>query len=215
MSVTAVVHAPSTSRSRLFAVPAVTGIAYTASWIAGLSVGAPSPKLTASGAEIGGAFSGHEIVTVANFVLTEGLPAVGLAVISLYLARAARRSSAAWLAGLAGVLAATISLVQCLLGLALAGSATPGTAHSLYEAVNRLDGVKMFALALLAVAGVAAGLLPRWLRYVGVALAVSIVGSGVAYLLLIQSLTVLAYVSGLFLLLFVTATGIVLGRAGR
>jgi hypothetical protein len=97
----------------------------------------------------------------------------------------------------------------------LAGSARPGTAHLLYEAVNRLDGVKMFALAALALAGVASRLLPRWLAYVGVALAVSIVGSGIAYLLLIQGLAVLAYVSGVLLLLFVTATGVVLGRIGH
>jgi hypothetical protein len=97
----------------------------------------------------------------------------------------------------------------------LAGTARPGTAQLLHEAVNRLNGVKMFALAVLAVAAVAARLLPRWLAYLGVALAVSIVGSGIAYLLLIQSLAVLAYVSGVLLLLFVTATGVVLGRIGH
>jgi hypothetical protein len=215
VSESAVTPAPSAQRGGLLAVPAVTGIVYTASWIAGLSIGAPSPGLNASGAEIVTAFAGHESVTAASFILTEGLPAAGLAVISLYLARAARRSAAATAAGIAGLLAAAISLTQCLLGLVLAGSARPGTAHLLYEAVNRLDGVKMFALAALALAGVASRLLPRWLAYVGVALAVSIVGSGIAYLLLIQGLAVLAYVSGVLLLLFVTATGVVLGRVGH
>jgi hypothetical protein len=215
VSESAVSPAPTARRGGLLAVPAVAGIAYTASWIAGLSIGAPSPGLNASGAEIVTAFAGHESVTAANFILTEGLPAAGLAVISFYLARAARRSAAATAAGIAGLLAAAISLTQCLLGLALAGSARPGTAHLLYEAVNRLDGVKMFALAALALAGVASRLLPRWLAYVGVALAVSIVGSGIAYLLLIQGLAVLAYVSGVLLLLFVTATGVVLGRIDR
>ncbi|GAB2843392.1 hypothetical protein GCM10027176_53720 [Actinoallomurus bryophytorum] len=215
MSESAVAPAPSAQHGRLLAVPAVTGIAYTASWIAGLSVGAPSPALNADGAGIVAAFAGHETVTAAGFVLTEGLPAAGLAVISFYLARATRRSAASTAAGTAGLLAAAISLTQCVLGLVLAGSAEPGTAHLLYEAVNRLDGVKMFALAVLAVAGVASRLLPRWLAYAGVALAVSIAGSGVAYLLLIQGLAVLAYVSGVLLLLFVTATGVVLGRIGR
>ncbi len=37
---------------RLLTVAGVAGIAYTLSWIAGLAVTAPSPKLTASGAEI-------------------------------------------------------------------------------------------------------------------------------------------------------------------
>jgi hypothetical protein len=82
VSESAVSPAPSAKRAGLLAVPAVTGIAYTASWIAGLSLGAPSPGLNASGAEIVTAFAGHESVTAAGFILTEGLPAAGLAVIS-------------------------------------------------------------------------------------------------------------------------------------
>ena len=45
-------------RRRLLTVTGVTGIAFTLSWIAGLSVAAPSPKLTASGAEITAASPG-------------------------------------------------------------------------------------------------------------------------------------------------------------
>ena len=36
-----------------------------------------------------------------------------------------------------------------MLGAVLAGTANPGSAHLLYESVNRLDGVKMLALAVL------------------------------------------------------------------
>jgi hypothetical protein len=36
--------------------------------------------------------------------------------------------------------------------MVLAGTTAPGTAHLLYGAVNRLDGVKMLALAILGVA---------------------------------------------------------------
>ena len=218
MSAGAATISPPASRRGLLTMPAVTGIAYTVSWIAGLSVGAPSPRFHASGDAIVAAYSGHETVAAANFVLTEGLPALGLAIVSFFLARAARRAGAvraARFAGLAGALAAAISLTQCVLGLALAASSAPGTAHTLHEAVNRLDGIKMFALSALAVAGVGARLLPRRLAYAGVALAVAITGSGVAYSLLIQSLAILAYVSGVLLLLFVTATGVVLGRTGR
>ena len=113
------------------------------------------------------------------------------------------------------MLAAGISFVQCLLGVVLAGSTAPGTAHGLFEAVNRLDGVKMFTLAVVAAAGAASGVPARWLRYVGIALALAITASGVAYLLLIPGLVGLAYVSGPLLLVFVTGTGIHLGRIGR
>ena len=89
----------------------------------------------------------------------------------------------------------------------------PGTAGMLYEAVNRLDGVKMFALAILGLAAAASGVLPRWLRYTGIALAVAMVASGVPYVLLLQGGAVLAYVSGPLLLLFITGTGIALGTS--
>ena len=74
-------------------------------------------------------------------------------------------------------------------------------------------------LAAMAVAGVLlsrrTGLVPRWLQWVGVALAVTITLSGFGYLLLLGALSVFAYVSLPLLMLFVTATGIVAGRSGR
>jgi hypothetical protein len=206
-------------RRRLLTVTGLTGIAFTLSWIAGLAVAAPSPKLTASGTEIIAALAGHGTAVAAQFALTEGLPAAGLAIISVALARAARRSGAAVAARfacIAGIAAAVISLAQFMLGMALAVTSAPGTAHMLYEAVNRLDGAKMFALAALGLAGAASGVLPRWLRYTGIALACAMASSGVPYLLLLPGGAVLAYVSGPLLLLFITATGIVLGTpAGK
>jgi hypothetical protein len=215
MDVSAALAAP---RRRLLTVPAVTGIGYTLSWIAGLSIAAPSPGLTASGPQIVAAVAGHGGAVAAQFTLTEGLPAIGLAVISVALARAARQAgalTAAWFAVVAGLTAAVISLVQVGLGVARATTTAPGTAHLLYTSVSRLDGGKMLALAVLAVAGVATGLLPRWLRYVGVALAAAIIASGAGYLLMRPGLATLAYVSGPLLLLFIAGTGITLGRAGR
>ena len=82
-------------RCHLLTVTAVAGIAFTLSWIAGLSIAAPGPKLTASGAEIVAALAGHGTAVAAQYALTEGLPAAGLAVVSIALARAARRSGAA------------------------------------------------------------------------------------------------------------------------
>ena len=203
-------------RRRLLTVTGITGITYTLSWIAGLAVAAPSPKLTASGAQIAAALAGHQTAVAVQFTLTEGLPAAGLAITAIALARAARRSgaaAAAWGALIAGWAAALISLLQFVLGLILAGTATPGTAHLLYEAVNRLDGVKMLALAILALAGAASGALPRWLRYTGITLAVVITASGLAYLLLLASLAFLAVPAGVLLLVFITGTGLALGAS--
>ncbi|HLN71028.1 MAG TPA: hypothetical protein VK280_27635 [Streptosporangiaceae bacterium] len=206
----------SVNRRRLLTVTGVAGIGYTLSWIAGLSIPAPSPKLTASGTEIAAALAGHGTAVAAQYALTEGLPAAGLAIVSIALARAARRSgapAAARVALIAGVAAALISLTQFALGAVLAGTASPGTAHLLYDAVNRLDGVKMLALAVLGLAAAASGVLPRWLRYAGIALAITITASGVAYLLLLQNLAILAVPAGVLLLVFITGAGITLGAS--
>jgi hypothetical protein len=189
--------------------PAVTGIAFTVSWIIGLAIPAPSPRLDASGTTILEALAGHGGNVAANFVFTEGLPAFGLAAMTLYLARRVR-----WVL-VPGLLAAVISLTQCALGIALARADTPATAHLLQESVNRLDGVKMLALAVVALAVAATPALPRWLRYLGAALGISIAGSALAYLFLLDSAAGLAYVAGVFLLIFIPAAGIVLGRACR
>jgi hypothetical protein len=197
------------TRRPIATIPAVTGIAFTLSWIIGLAIPAPSPRLTASGATILATLAGHGGDVVANFVFTEGLPAFGLAAITVYLAR-----RMPWVL-VPGIVAAVVSLAQCALGIALARAATPATAHLLYESVNRLDGVKMLALAVLALSVAAASALPSWLRYLGGALGISITASAVAYLFLLDSLAGLAYVAGVLLLIFIPAAGIVLGQACR
>jgi hypothetical protein len=201
---------------RVMVVPTAAGVAFTVSWIAGLAVPAPSLRLTASGAAIFRALAAHGGEVVANFVLTEGLPAFGLAVVSAFLARSLTARGAAGPAGtarVAGLLAAAISLSQCVLGVTLARTSAPGTARELYELVSRLDGVKMFALAALAAAAAIAPLLPGWLRYLSAGLAISITASGVAYLFLLDSVAWLAYPAGLLLLAVIPATGYALGRA--
>ena len=69
----------------------------------------------------------------------------------------------------------------------------------------------MLALAIFGLAAAASGALPRWLRYTGIALAIAITASGVAYLLLLQNLAILAVPAGVLLLVFITGTGIALG----
>lgn len=212
---TATAVKPAGTRRRVMVAPVAAGVAFTVSWIAGLAIPAPSPRLTASGTAIATALVGHGGEIVANFVFTEGLPAFALAVVSAFLARALGLLGAAGLAGttrVAGLVAAAISLTQCMLGVALARNSAPGTARELYELVDRLDRVKMFALAALAAAAAIASLLPGWLRYLSAALAISITASGVAYLFLLDSVAWLAYPAGLLLLAVIPVAGYALGR---
>src|ERR1700719_3725838 len=98
-------------RHRLLTVPGAIGTGYTLSWIAGLAIPAPSPKFSASGAQIVSAVAGHGPALATQYALTEGLPAAGLAVVAVALARVAGSR----LAMVAGVTAAVISVLQfCL-----------------------------------------------------------------------------------------------------
>ena len=201
-------------RRWLLTVPGLAGLGYTLSWSAGLAVPAPSPGFGASGTGIVAALAGHGPALAAQYALTEGLPAAGIAVIAVALARLARRSgatAAARFALVAGLTAAVISAVQFGLGLALAATSAPGPAHLLYTSVNRLDGVKMLALAVLGVAAATMIALPRWLRWAGIALAVTITCSGLVYLLLVASLAAAAGPALVLLLVFMTGSGIMTG----
>jgi hypothetical protein len=190
------------------------GAGYTLCWIAGLSVGAPSPAFGASGPLIVAAFAGHGAAVATQFALTQGLPAAGIAVVSAAVAMTARARSQRAVARFAlasGLTAAIISVLQFGLGLVLATTSSPGTAQLAYTAVNRMDGGKMLALAVLGAAGAAMTALPRWLRYAGIALAVSITVSGLAYLLLLSWLEAAAGPALVLLLIFITGCGIMIG----
>ena len=201
-------------RRRRLTVPVVAGLGYSLSWIAGLAVQAPSPGFGAPGAGVVAALAGHGPIVTTQFALTEGLPTVGIAVISVALARAARRSGATRagrFALVSGLAAAIISAIQFGLGVALTPTSAPGPAHLLYTSVDRLDGVKMLALAVLGAAAATMTVLPRWLRYTGIALAVAITCSGLVYLLLVASLTAAAGPALVLLLAFMTSCGIIIG----
>lgn len=195
-------------------VPGLAGIGYTLSWAAGLAVPVPSPRLGATGPEVVAALAGHGPIVAAQFALTEGLPAIGIAVISIALARFARHRgslAASRFALAAGLVAAAISAVQAGLGMALAVTSAPGPAYLLCASVDRLDGVKMLALAVLGGAAAAMTVLPRWLRLTAAALAVAITGSGLVYLLLAASLAAVAGPALVLLLAFMTGCGIMIG----
>jgi hypothetical protein len=205
-------------RRRLLTVSGVAGLGYSLSWIAGLAVPAPSPRFGAPGAEVVAALAGHGPVVAAQFALTEGLPAAGIAVISVALARTARRPCATGavpipgrFALVSGLVAAIISALQFGLGMALTATSAPGPAYLLYTSVDRLDGVKMLALAVLGATAATIAALPRWLRYTGIALAVAITCSGLVYLLLVASLAAAAGPALVLLLVFMTGCGIIIG----
>jgi hypothetical protein len=200
---------------------AVAGIGYTVSWVLSFIVGAPMPSVAASGDQIVAAFAGHDSPSIANFVLSEGTPAVALAAVVLLVARAASRAGARR-AGLAvavfGVAAAAVSLAELMMAAWLQyGPVTSGnaaTAGTVWSAIQRIDGAKMFVLAAMAVAlavlSLTSAVLPRRLAPLALLLAACLLISGVGFVLLANALSDAAFVSGVLLLVVVTATGVTL-----
>ncbi|HEY2791946.1 MAG TPA: hypothetical protein VGJ28_06305, partial [Micromonosporaceae bacterium] len=179
---------------------------------AGLSVFSSSTDVRSTGAQIVAADSGHAAAVATQFALTEGASSIALAVVAVALGRFLG-SSAGRIVTIAGLVASGIALVQCALGILLAVSLShPGRVGTLTDTVNRMDGVKMFVLAVMAVAAIAGDRLPRWLRWVGLALAVAIIASGVGYAFLNTTLATAAWLSLPLLLVFVSGAGIVISR---
>jgi hypothetical protein len=210
---------------RRITAPAVAGVAYTAAWLLGLAVWPSNLDVAATNVKVVATYSAHQGAAMTQYVLIEGVAAIALAVVVTALGMAARRRGAGQLgrvAVAAGLTAVALSLAQCGLGLLLAGSFAPdGEAHAagrVYDLIDRMDGVKMFVLAAMALAAVGLArraVLPRWLGYVAAVLTVALIASGAGYLLLSTTLAQAVFVSGPLLLVWVTGAGVALGRTSR
>jgi prepilin signal peptidase PulO-like enzyme (type II secretory pathway) len=177
-------HRP--SRRMAVSVSAIAGIGYAATWIISLSVGAPNPSVAASGSQVVAAFAGRSGPALAMFALAEGAAAIALVAVMTTAARAARRcgqSRAGLTAAAFGIAVAAVSWAELALGTWLIAGLVP----------DRRSPI-----------------LPRWLAPLGTLLAAALVTSGLGYLLLTPGLAAAVYVSGVLLLIFVSATGIAL-----
>lgn len=204
----------------------LAGVGFALSWVAGLAVFSSSTEVRSSGAQIHDAYTGHVGVVGLQYLLTEGLPAVCLAVVVVALARAVRPTARATrtITAVAGLAAVIVSLVQLALGLWLSldlvDDASTDTIGTVFGAINRLDGVKMLLLAVLA-ATVTRAIrrqdvdLPAWLAWAAAALAITITLSGIGYLTLDNTLATAAWLSLPFLILFVTGAAVALRRRGQ
>lgn len=214
------------ARRMAVSLSALAGVGYAAAWIISQSVGAPNPSVSASGSQVVAAFAGHGGSALAMFALAEGVAAIALVAVMTAAAQAARRcgQARAGLAAVASAIAvAAVSWAQLALGTWLIRGLVPDrrtvTAGAVYHAIMRMDGAKMFLLGAmaLAIAQLArrSPILPRWLAPLGALLAAALVTSGLGYLLLAPGLASAVYVSGVLLLIFVSATGIALRSCGR
>ncbi|MGI5508307.1 hypothetical protein [Streptomyces sp. CA-106131] len=195
------------------------GYTHAAAWIVGLAVAwGATPEVGDTYARIATAYADRTVQAIAQALLVHGVAAASLVVVGAGLLGWARRTgnATARFAGWAGTVAAALASVQLVMELiAVSGAdpASPGRSGALFEVVQRLDGVKMFALATAACAASRHGsLLRRWEAVTGWALAATITASGIGYLLLSTALTPMAFLSLPLLLTWIAALGAALGR---
>jgi hypothetical protein len=114
-----------------------------------------------------------------------------------------------------------VSLAETGVGLYLADSLVPArdadTVHTWFAMLNQFDGVKMLLLACAAAAASFAArgkrIMPTWLVYVGFALAVAMIASGIGDVFDLSGIALAAAASLPLLLIWITGSALTLRRA--
>jgi hypothetical protein len=200
--------------------PALAGISYGIAWVGGLAAWPSNLTIDATNREIVSLYAAHQSEARAQYLVVEGIAGVLLGMVLFYCIWRIRRCERTWTsrAAVAGGVAVSVSLLQCLLGLLLVSAASKGylgQSGDIYQSINRLDGVKQL---LLCACVVMLGVLlrktsnyPLWLGRTSVITGIALVTSGLAYLLLWNVLAGTAFVSLPLLILWVAGTGIWFG----
>jgi|1186.fasta_scaffold216402_2 hypothetical protein len=207
------------SRSRALAGAA---IAYIAAWLIGLGTAPSAPSPDAADATIQRFYADNGGAALAQATLVHGIAGIALAffVVGLarHLAATATRQRTMVVLG-AGLAAATVSLMQYAMEMALnraAANADVFASATLFHAVNIADTVKLVLLAIaIATATRLAGeaqTFPRWVRGVGYALAPTLIIGGAAFVDTSDALSAVLAASLLLLLLWVATVAVVVTR---
>lgn len=196
--------------------PMLASATYVGVWLVGLAGFGPGPASDASAAEVSQYVAEHRSGTAAQSLLIHGVAAVALLVVLVALRRAGASNRVAHAAGITG---AGISLVQLVLDLWRSVLSSGTTTSTLVGTIDRVDGIKMLAFAVMIAAAVpsmrAAGLI-RWrMGLVGRFAAAALVISGLAYAMSLDGKVATAAVSLVLLLGWVGFSGVAAGRRLR
>ena len=201
---------------------AAASATYVVSWVVGL-LAAPAVPAGASPVEVHEQLADHRLGALVQSLLVHGTAGAALGVLAVSLVRlAARRVGGRGPVLFAGVGAATLSWVQVALFVVLLADldgGDPGRTSALREAIDRVDGVKLVALAVFAVAATIrahrARLCQRWLVVAAWALAPLLLAGATSFVVASPLLTATLYVGLPLLLLVVGGTGIATWRRSR
>lgn len=189
------------------------GLVYVAAWGLGLAAFGSGPATTATDAEVAHYFAGHRMLTAGQATLIHGVAAFALLGVLVAVRRIGASSRTANAAGLTAV---SLSLLQYGLDLWRSLWSTGSTTAALVHVIDRIDGFKMFALAVMIAASIrvfgAAGLVGSKMAVTGRVAAGSLVLSGLGYALDLSALAPAAELSLVLLLTWVGYTGFAVAR---
>jgi hypothetical protein len=213
---TAIALEPTTIDAHGINTAKLAGFTYVGAWVVGLTAFGVGPGTNAADAEIARYFADHRALSTAQSLLIHGVAALALLVV-LRTAQRSGRSTA--LASVGGLAAVGLSLLQCGLDVYRSVLSTGSTTAGLVHSIDRIDGVKMLALAVMIGASVRpfrrSGMIGRKMAATGTIAVPALVVSGIAYAGQVTGLLASAELSLALLLVWVAYTGVALGRAPR
>lgn len=196
--------------------PALAAGVYVGAWVVGLTAFGAGPGADATTAEVTAWYADHRLASALQSLSVHGVAAIALLGVLVAAHRSVRSNRVAHAAGVAGVV---LSIVQLGLGLWRSAWSTGTMTADLVAAIDRLDGVKMLAFAVMIGAAVrglrSAGLVGGRMARLGGAATVALAASGAGYLLDVAALETAAFVSLPLLLVWVGTLGIRVARTAH
>jgi hypothetical protein len=194
----------------------VAGFTYVGAWVVGLTVFGVGPASDATDSEIARYFADHRAMSTVQSLLIHGVAALALLGV---LAAVKRSGRSIRLAHTAGLVAVSLSLVQCVLDVYRSLISTGTTTATLAHTIDRIDGLKMFAFAVMIAASITVfrntGLIGKKMVVAGKLAVPALAVSGIAYAAAITSLLASADLSLVLLLVWVGYAGVAAGRASH
>jgi hypothetical protein len=193
--------------------PEIAGLTYVGAWVLGLVAFGFGPAADASDADIARYLADHRTMSTIQSLLIHGVAAVALLGVMIAVRSNGRLNRWAWRAALVAV---GVSLVQCVLDVHRSALATGSTIADLTHIINRIDGIKMIALAVMIAASIrvfrSTAMIGTKMTLTGTVAVAALVVSGIAYVTATTALLATAALSLILLLVWVGYTGAVAGR---
>ncbi|ABY36343.1 MAG TPA: hypothetical protein DEF43_02095 [Chloroflexus aurantiacus] len=200
---------------------AVFGVVYVLAWLIGLVIptGTLSPSMP--DAELRQALLANQTARLIQVYLIDGVAGISIllfavAVCGLFQTPGEKNLARVVLS--AGIAAGTMSLVQASIQQTMVNSALLTSAETPFRTllvlINQIDTFKLMALALLSVSistiGLRTHLLPAWVNWSGIVLAIALLLGGLSFAFTNAMLTVILFASLPMLLIWVGAVSTVM-----